>query len=110
MNQIVQATDPVIEQIVHRLVAALAPERIYLFGSQARGDAGSDSDYDMLVVVPTSKLPRYRRDQAAFAALLGIGVAKDVLVLTHDEFERQRTVVCSLPATVEREGVLLYAA
>jgi hypothetical protein len=28
----------------------------------------------------------------------------------HDEFERQRTVVCSLPATVEREGVLLYAA
>jgi len=30
MNQIVQATNPVIEQIVHRLVAALAPERIYL--------------------------------------------------------------------------------
>jgi len=110
MNQIVQATNPVIGKIVHRLVAALAPERIYLFGSQARGDAGPDSDYDVLVVVPTSKLPRYRRDQAAFEALLGIGVAKDVLVLTHDEFERQRTVVCSLPATVEREGVLLYAA
>lgn len=110
MNQIAQATDPVIEQIVHRLVVALAPERIYLFGSQARGDAGPDSDYDLLVVIPTSKLPRYRRDQAAFGALLGIGVAKDVLVLTHDEFERQRTVVCSLPATVEREGVLLYAA
>ena len=110
MNQIVQATDPVIEQIIHRLVAALAPERIYLFGSHARGDAGLDSDYDLLVVVPTSTLPRYRRDQTAFAALLGIGVAKDVLVLTHDEFERQRTVVCSLPATVEREGVLLYAA
>ena len=110
MNQIVQTTDPVIEQIVHRLVAALAPERIYLFGSQAREDAGPDSDYDLLVVVPTSALPRYRRDQAAFDALIGIGVTKDVLVLTHDEFERQRTVVCSLPATVEREGVLLYAA
>lgn len=110
MNQIVPTTDPVSEQIVQRLVAALAPERIYLFGSQARGDTGPDSDYDVLVVVPTSKLARYRRDQAAFAALIGIGVAKDVLVLTHDEFERQRTVVCSLPATVEREGVLLYAA
>ena len=110
MNQIVQAADPFIEQIVQRLVAALTPERIYLFGSQARGDAGPDSDYDLLVVVPMSKLPRYRRDQAAFDALIGVGVAKDVLVLTHDEFERQRTVVCSLPATVEREGVLLYAA
>lgn len=110
MNHIVRASDPVIEQIIHRLVAALGPERIYLFGSQARGDAGPDSDYDVLVVVPISKLPRYRRDQVAFAALIGIGVAKDVLVLTHDEFERERTVVCSLPATVEREGVLLYAA
>lgn len=110
MNQTVPPTDPIIEQIVHRLVAALAPERIYLFGSHARGDAGPDSDYDVLVVVATSTLPRYRRGQAAFDALLGIGVAKDVLVLTHDEFERQRTVVCSLPATVEREGALLYAA
>lgn len=93
-----------------RLVAALSPERIYLFGSEARSDAGPDSDYALLVVIPTSTLPRYRRDQAAFQALLGVGVAKDVLVLTHDEFERQKQVVCSLPATVEREGVLLNAA
>ena len=110
MSVTVQTTDPVIGKIVQRLVAALSPECIYLFGSQARGDAGPDSDYDLLVVVHTSALPRYRRDQAAFEALLGVGVAKDVLVLTHNEFERQRTVVCSLAATVEREGVLLYAA
>ena len=106
----IQASDSVIERIVQRLVAALSPERIYLFGSQARRDAGPDSDYDLLVVVRTSTMPRYRRDQAAVEALQGVGVAKDVLVLTHDEFERQLTVVCSLPATVEREGVLLYAA
>ena len=106
----VHTSDSVVEKIVQRLVSALSPERIYLFGSHARGDAGPDSDYDFLVVVRTSTLPRYRRDQAAFEALLGVGVAKDVLVLTHDEFERQRTVVCSLPATVEREGMLLYAA
>lgn len=101
---------PLLDTMVHRLVEALAPERIYLFGSQARGEAGPESDYDLLVVVPTSSLPRYRRDQAAFKTLQGVGVAKDVLVLTHDEFEGQRLVVCSLPATVEREGLLLYAA
>ncbi len=106
----VQVRNSVIENMVQRLVAGFSPERIYLFGSQARGDAGPDSDYDLLVIVRTSALPRYRRDQAAFEALQGVGVAKDVLVLTHDEFERQRAVVCSLPATVEREGVLLYAA
>lgn len=100
----------VVTAMVERLVSALSPERIYLFGSHARGEAGPDSDYDLLVVLPTSPLPRYRRDQEAFSALIGVGAAKDVLVLTHDEFERQRNVVCSLPATVEREGVLLYAA
>jgi predicted nucleotidyltransferase len=105
-----QAKNSVVQVMVERLVTALSPERIYLFGSHARGDAGPDSDYDLLVVIPTSPLPRYRRDQAAFEALLGVGAAKDVLVLTRDEFERQRLVVCSLPATVEREGVLLYAA
>jgi predicted nucleotidyltransferase len=104
------ADDPILAEIVSRLVGVFAPEQIYLFGSHARGEAGPDSDYDLLVVVRSSILPRYRRDQAAFEALRGVGVAKDVLVLTHDEFARQRTVICSLPATVEREGVLLYAA
>jgi predicted nucleotidyltransferase len=28
------------------------PWRLYLFGSTARGDAGPDSDYDFMVVVP----------------------------------------------------------
>ena len=31
------------------------PERIYLFGSRARGNAGADSDYDIMVVVATSE-------------------------------------------------------
>jgi predicted nucleotidyltransferase len=102
--------DPVLEEMVRRVVARLRPERIYLFGSRARGDAGPDSDYDLLVVVPDSALPGYKRDQIAFRALMGLGVAKDVIVLTRDEFERKATVVCSLAATVLREGELLYVA
>ena len=35
-------------EAVRRLVEALQPERIYLFGSRARGDAHQDSDYDFL--------------------------------------------------------------
>ena len=38
--------DPVLAEIVRRLAAAYQPERIYLFGSKARGDAGPDSDDD----------------------------------------------------------------
>ena len=42
--------------------------------------------------------------------LNGVGASKDVIVLTHDEFESKLSVVTSLPATVEREGKLVYAA
>ena len=39
-------------RIIERLVEAYQPDRIYLFGSKARGDAGPDSDFDLLGVVP----------------------------------------------------------
>lgn len=96
-------------EALKRLTELLTPERIYLFGSHARGDASPDSDYDLLVVVRESRLPRYRREQQAFRALCGIGISTDVIVFTRDEFERGKKVVTSLPSTVEREGKLLYA-
>jgi predicted nucleotidyltransferase len=102
--------DPILTEMVTRLRAVFEPERIYLFGSHARGDAKPESDYDLLIVLPSSPLPRYRREQVAFRALAGMGVSKDILVLTRAEFDRQRNALCSLPATVEREGLLLYAA
>jgi len=97
-----------ISESVRRLRSSLDPERIYLFGSRARGDANEDSDFDFLVVVDDSPLPRYKREQKAFRALCGIGIAKDVLVFTKREFERALHVMTSLPATVVREGRLVY--
>jgi predicted nucleotidyltransferase len=103
-------SDRILEEMVRRLVAAFAPDHIYLYGSRARGEAGPDSDYDLMLVVSASQVPRYRRDQQAFRALCGLGVPKEVIVLTRAEFEAGRKVTCSLPATVLREGKLLYAA
>ncbi len=107
-----QQPEGVIAGVILRLVRALSPERIYLFGSQARGDATYDRDYDLLVVVPTSEHPRYVREQAAYRALAGhpSGVPVEVVVLTREEFERELPVIASLPATVAREWRLLYAA
>jgi predicted nucleotidyltransferase len=102
--------DQKLAEIVRRLVEAYRPDRIYLFGSRARGQSDQESDYDLLVVIPTSDLPGYKRDQKAFRLLCGVGVPKDVIVLTREEFERKRGVACSLPATVAREGRVLYAA
>ena len=101
--------DPVAES-VRRLRDSLPVERIYLVGSRARGEATEDSDFDFLVVVWDSELPRYKREQKAFRAQCGMGIAKDVLVFTRREFERGLHVVTSLPATVVREGRLIYGA
>ena len=45
-------TQEAIKAFTDRLVVALAPERVILFGSMARGDARWDSDADILVVMP----------------------------------------------------------
>ena len=62
-----------LDTAVRRLVAALRPERIYLFGSRARGDADQDSDFDLLVVVPEVVGSPYRLHQRAYDVLWGLG-------------------------------------
>jgi predicted nucleotidyltransferase len=44
--------DPIPEEVTRRLVEACHPDKIYLFGSAARGEAATDSDYDIMIVVP----------------------------------------------------------
>jgi uncharacterized protein len=102
------AADPVLAEVVRRLAEAYLPERIYLFGSVARGDAGPDSDYDILVVVPEDAPPERLRSRLAYRVLRGTGAAADVVVWPRSSFERRARVVASLPATVAREGMLLY--
>ena len=104
------ASDPVLGEVVRRLVEVYQPERIYLFGSVARGDAGPDSDYDILVIVPDDAPPERRRSRLAYEVLWGTGTAADVLVWTAGQFNSRTHLASSLPATVVREGVLLHAA
>ena len=102
--------DPALAEAVRRLVAAYRPERIYLFGSVARGDPGPDSDYDLLVVVPDDAPQERRTSRLAYQALHGTGTAADILVCTRSYFEDRRSLNASLPGTVLREGLLLHAA
>ena len=96
--------------IVERLVEAYEPQRIYLFGSKARGDAGPDSDFDLMVVVPDTASADRKGSRLAYQVLRGTGTAADVLVWTRTVFESRLHLAASLPATVVREGRLLDAA
>lgn len=102
--------DPVVAEIVQRLVQGLRPERIYLFGSMARGEASPDSDYDILVVVREPPASLHDVAGRGRSLLRGLGVPIDVLAWPLEDFDRRLSVTASLPATVVREGKLLYAA
>lgn len=101
--------DPILREIVSRLVVALSPQRIYLFGSQARGEAGPDSDYDILIVVERLEEPSYRLAQRGYRSLRGVAAAVDVVVWDRRTFDARAHLKASFPATVLREGETIYA-
>lgn len=100
-----------IREITRQLITYYQPDRIYLFGSSARGDFGTDSDLDFCVVLPDDSPDELLSSGEIYRFLRGAGYPKDVIPWRKSDFEaRAAHVVTSLPATVVREGVLLYDA
>ena len=81
--------DKMIREMVNRIVEHFDPERIILFGSSARGDAGPDSDVDLLVVMPIQDSKREKQLEIR-ALLRGIRLAKDIVVTRPEDFEWRR--------------------
>ena len=102
--------DTQLSEILKRLEKEFHPDRIYLFGSRARGQASSESDYDLLLVIKDSPLSKIERMQKAQEALWGIWGSADIVVFTQAEFDQLKEEPSSLVSTVLREGQLLNAA
>lgn len=102
--------ESLLSEAVSRLRREFDPCAVYLFGSHAEGRAGAWSDLDLLVVVPESGEDFYRRSARAHRALRGLGVPKDVMVYTADEFDSRAALPVSFERVVRDRGRLLYAA
>ncbi len=95
---------------VARLLEALTPygaDRIYVFGSYARGEADILSDLDLVIVKRTldSFFERLRK----VAGLLPAGVGGvDILVYTPEEFGRMREEGNAFVEMIQEEGVLVH--
>jgi len=91
------------------LVSDLAPERIVLFGSFARGDQNRASDLD-LVVIAATRLPFCERIGRALESAYGASrrLPVEVLVYTPEEWRRMGASGSSFAALVQREGRVLY--
>jgi uncharacterized protein len=104
------ADDEVIADVVHRLVEAYRPDKVYLFGSVGRGDAKANSDYDILLVARDDS-PEFLRDaRRGYEVIADLEISVDLVVYTASGFYDRLPLKASLPATVVREGKLLHAA
>jgi predicted nucleotidyltransferase len=98
----------IVSEIVRRVVAEFDPEQNFLFGSRAWGQPGSDSDYDLMVVVSESHERPERRAFRAQRCLSRLGIAKDVIVMTVQEFDRASAVPASLESEILLRGKVLF--
>ena len=105
-------TDAVLDQtllddLVARIVEAVEPEKVILFGSWANGTARPDSDLDLFVEMESDESPPERA--RAVSRLFGLRKwAMDVVVYTPEEARRLSNVVGTLMHTIECEGKVLY--
>jgi predicted nucleotidyltransferase len=96
-----------IEQIVE-LLKAYEPEKIYLFGSWARGESDELSDVDLVLIKQTkaSFFERFKQICEILPENIG-GI--DILVYTPSEFEKMKADGNAFVEMILEEGRLIYS-
>ena len=96
---------------IRRAVESCLPgSRVLLFGSRARGDNDYNSDYDLLIITPTTFTPKEkiywstRIDHAIIDAIL---VPVDLLLNSEEEVRQKLELPGHIMQTAIREGIAL---
>lgn len=96
------------ESLLQAIVEVYAPRRVVLFGSRARGEAGPDSDLDLMVVLdgdaPTEALSWRRRH----AARKGYAGAVDIIPCREHVLAERARAAGSFADTILRQGIVVY--
>lgn len=103
-----EVTSEIIELVTRRIVDAIRPQKIVMFGSQAVGDAVYDSDLDLLVIHDSKKSDREARlllDRLFLKRRFGL----DLVVRTPEEVSRNLADVNPFYTDhIFGRGVVLY--
>lgn len=97
----------ILNDAVRRLVEKFHPEKIILFGSQAQGTADNRSDIDLLII-SSIKEKRRKLIVEMNRVLTELEYAFDIIILTKEEFERDRKIPGTIGRYASREGRILY--
>lgn len=100
-----------VQTTIKSTVHSIMPNaRVLLFGSMARGDNNKDSDYDVLVIIPTTLPVREKlswRSKIHNALVYTLDTPIDVLLNSEEEVRRKKAIFGHIIETAIEEGVEL---
>jgi predicted nucleotidyltransferase len=96
-----------IEFIKEKLTEKFKPEKVILFGSQARMDSDKNSDVDLLVITnPNGNRRKLMVEMDR--ALKGLNYARDIVILSSIEFEKDKLIAGTIARYAFKEGRIIY--
>lgn len=96
-----------LKEAVKRIIDNFNPEKIILFGSYAYGQPTADSDMDLMVIMKTEVSP-HKRAVPLRKVLRGIGIPKDIIVKTPEEFDRFKDIIGTTVYPAAHKGKILH--
>lgn len=109
MSKVTDRSIPsLLQRITARIVKRFHPDKVILFGSQARGSTTAESDLDLLVVMDFEG-PKLDKMVEMREVLKGISVPTDILITTPDDFAWRKDVVGTIEWPAFHDGKVLYA-
>jgi predicted nucleotidyltransferase len=103
-----EGTAVVPKELLDAVVAHFDPLQVILFGSRARGEAGADSDIDLLVVLDDAAPADKLGWRSAFEARKDFHRAVDIVPCRRHWFDDKREVVGSLAHMAAEDGIVIY--
>ena len=97
----------ILDEVIHRIVSRFNPLKIILFGSYASGLPGPDSDIDLLIVMEVQGSVRQKANEIDML-MADRNIPMDFLVLTRDQYERQKGLIGTIVHQAEKQGKVIY--
>lgn len=93
------------------IITAVAPLKVYLFGSFAYGTNKDESDYDFYVIISDDEKNLLELTKKAYRAIRGKKYRPvDIVIVRKSTFEERKSWKLSLEHEVSNKGILLYTA